>query len=173
MSGKMVKGHKQFVQTAIVCALAICLSIIENYIPMPGILYGVKPGLSNIAVMVSLAVISPLSAFGVVILKAVVTALLTGSLSALPYSLAGGILAFFVMYLLFSRANKKISFVGIGVFGAALHSTGQVMVSAAILQSTAIFAYLPLLLLASVITGFFTGLCTNLTVYKIARISVE
>jgi heptaprenyl diphosphate synthase len=168
-----MQKHKNLVQISVWSALAICLSIIEGFIPMPGALYGAKPGLSNIAAMVVMACISPAAAFIVAVVKSSVSALLTGALSSLPYSLAGGISALSVMIIAFKNANGKISFVGISILGAAAHSVGQVSAAAALIQSFSIFTYLPVLLAVSAATGLFTGICANMAIFRMVKQSWE
>lgn len=165
-----MKRKKYVVETAIWSALAICLSIFEGFIPMPGIFYGAKIGLSNVAVMTAMATISPVSALLVCIIKAVASGILSGAVSAIPYSLAGGILALLSMSTAYRYANRKISFVGISVTGAVFHSIGQVLVSAFVLQSIKIFAYLPILIAVSSATGFFTGICANAAIFRMKSI---
>lgn len=159
--------------TAIWSALAICLSIVEGYIPMPGVLYGAKVGLSNVAVMTAMAVTSPVSAMAVCLIKSLAGAVLSGTVSAIPYSLAGGMLALLSMSVAFKYANGKISFVGISIIGAVFHSIGQVVVSALVLQSISILAYLPVLIATSSVTGFLTGLCANAAIFKMNYIKSE
>ena len=77
---------------------------------------------------------------------------------SLLYSLAGGILSFFVMLGL-----KKAGFSGIGVSaaGGAAHNIGQLATAALIVQTAGIFWYLPVLLLSGVLTGVLIGILTG------------
>ncbi len=159
----------RFLYIAVWSAAAIALSIIEGLIPMPPLIYGAKPGLANIVSMAAIELLGVRSALFVVIIRCTAAAMLTGTVVALPYSLAGGIAACLVMAAAYKMANGYISFVGISVLGAAAHSLGQIIVAAFLVGSRGIFMYLPLLMLISSALGIFTGLCANFLVFEIKK----
>lgn len=159
----------RFVYIAVWSAAAIVLSIAEGFIPMPPVIYGARIGLANIVVMVVLDLMSYPAALSVTVVKAVAAALLTGTASALPYSLAGGTAAWLVMSLFYRVSRGRLSFVGLSVMGAAAHSAAQIAVASLFINSTAVFMYLPFLLLLSAATGIFTGLCANAAIPFIAQ----
>ena len=53
--------------------------------------------------------------------------------------------------------NKLFSILGISIGGAAAHNTGQILMASLMMRNTAIFAYLPILLLAGMVMGFVTA----------------
>ena len=88
-----------------------------------------------------------------------------GYLSALAFSLTGGILAFAVMWLLLHV--RGLSLFGVCIAGAAAHNTGQILAAMGVLASPAIAVYLAPLLLASVLTGAVTGAASILLVRRV------
>ena len=77
------------------------------------------------------------------------------------YSLAGGVLSLLVMIL--ARKSKGLSIVGVSVLGAVSHNVAQMIVACFVVQTRAILAYLPILLVAAAVTGTLTGLIARYT----------
>ena len=124
---------KQLTLCAVLTAMALALSYLENLfplslaIPLPGI----KLGLANIVTVFA------------------------GNMNALIFSVLGGVSAMLVMILL-SRLGR-LSVYGVSIGGAAAHNCGQIAAAVLTLWSTAPLAYLPVLLAASLLTGAVTG----------------
>ena len=53
---------------------------------------------------------------------------------------------------------------------ALFHNLGQLLVAAAIMRTWAVLAYLPYLALSGVITGLFTGLCTQFLMARLEKL---
>lgn len=144
-------------RTALLSAVALVLSIFENSLPpLPFVLPGMKLGLSNLAVMLSLEVCSLPCSVGIAVIKGMF-ALFTRGVSAFLMSTAGGLLATLGMYTLIRGKKMKFGCCGIGIFGAFLHNCGQLL-AAYIIVSDAVFVYFPVLSMASLVTGSLTGL---------------
>ena len=86
-------------------------------------------------------------------------------LTALAFSLTGGLLALGTMALLLRCG--RFSLFGVSIAGAAAHNTGQILAAMAVLGSRAPLAYLPPLLLCSLATGAFTGGVSAMLVRRI------
>ena len=145
--------------TAILAALALALSFLEGLLP-PLPMPGARLGLANLAVMFALAELSIPCAAGITAVKAIF-ALLRGPIACLM-SAAGGVMALLAMSLVYRVCRRQLSFIGVGVLGAAAHNIGQLVVSLMLLGS-AMWYYAPLLLLMAVPTGVVTGLVLNVT----------
>lgn len=171
MSGKFMVKKSVLVlcRTGVLSAVALVLSILEGMIPdLPFMLPGMKLGLSNLAVMLSLEVCPLPCALCVVIIKALF-ALLSRGVTAFLMSLAGGTLATLGMYLLVRQKKLHFGCFGVGVLGAFLHNCGQLLV-ALFLVSDAVYAYFPVLTLGAVVTGSVTGLVYYLVMPPLLRI---
>ena len=88
--------------------------------------------------------------------RLLLAALIGGNPSALLYSAAGGLLALTVCWAM--NKTKFFSPVGLSVAGAALHHVGQLICASLITGSSSVIAYLPIMLLCSLVTGTVTGL---------------
>ncbi len=161
---------KKYIYIALLTALATALSIAESFVPMPPVAYGAKPGLANVVTMTALALLSPWEALGIMFVRVVLSSVMTGAVTALPYGLAGGVTAWLCMTGLYKWTYPKVSFVGISICGAVLHSLAQVGVAAAITGTPQVLMYYPYLMLISAATGVFTGLCTNYLLPALSRI---
>ena len=83
-----------------------------------------------------------------------------GQMISFFYSLSGGILCWLVMSLISALLKKKF-LVLISMCGAAAHNIGQILAAIVITHSISVVAYLPVLMLSAMITGFFTGLAAR------------
>ena len=144
--------------SALLTALALALSYVERFIPLNLLvpLPGIKLGLANVVTLFSLFSLGPGYALGILISRCLLGALFGGSVSSLFFSLSGGILAFIVM--LVSMKLRIFSVFGVSVLGAAAHNTGQILAATILMDSTALWGYLPLLLLTACFTGIITAL---------------
>ncbi len=157
----------QFTLTAILAALALALAFLEGLLP-PLPIPGARLGLANLAVMYALTAVSLPSAMGITAVKTLF-ALLRGPVPCLM-SLAGGTLALIGMALLQRFVDHRLSFIGLGVIGAAAHNIGQLLVSVALLGH-AMWYYTPILLFMAVPAGIVTGLVLNITYPYFRQIS--
>ena len=157
--------------TALLCAVSIALSFLESLIPdFPFVMPGMKLGLSNIVVMFALELLPLPSSLAVVIFKAVF-ALITRGFTAFLMSLSGGFFSVSVMFLLIRSRKTSFGALGIGVAGAFMHNMGQLLV-AYIIVSDGIYAYIPILSGASILTGTLTGLANYIILPVIKKIPI-
>lgn len=165
MADKVKKKSKAFfiAHTALIAATAIALSALEGMIPpLPMMPPGGKAGFSNIAVMLGADVLGLPSAIFIALVKAIFAGTTRG-FTAFLMSFSGGILSTVVMSILLIYATKKIGYIGIGICGAVTHNTAQLIVSS-ILTTNAVFIYVPVLLILSIITGLLTGLLLGIII---------
>ncbi len=148
---------RTLVRNALLIALGLCLSLVEQLVPLPVPLPGVRLGLANVITLYLLLQDTPGSAALVLAGRVLLAALLFGGVTSFFYSAAGGLLAFAVMFLLRRAYPARISIAGMSMAGAAAHNIGQVSMAALLLRDTAVFAYLPALLLCALVTGAVTG----------------
>ena len=137
-------------------ALALILSYVESLIPFHFGIPGVKLGLTNLIVVVMLYLCGTKEAFGISMLRIILAGFLFGNMFSILYSAAGGLLSFLVMYLL--KRTKKLHVVSVSVAGGVSHNVGQLLIAAFVVESYNIFYYMPVLILAGVLTGFLIGI---------------
>ena len=143
-------------------ALALGLSTLEGLFPLSLIvpLPGVKLGLANIVTVFALYQLGAGAALAILLTRCLLGSLFAGNVSAMLFSLLGGITAMLVMIAL--RRCRRLSVYGVSVGGAAAHNIGQMAAACITLGSTMVLGYLPFLLAVSLVTGTLTGFVTAL-----------
>lgn len=147
--------NKNIARIGMLVAVAFVLSYIESVLPLNLGIPGIKAGLSNIVVVFSIFYFRPLTAFGISIVRIVLSGLAFGGMSGMFYSMSGGILSFIIMLIL--KKTQKFSVYGVSVAGGVSHNIGQILVAMAVLQNSMVVYYLPFLLVAGVVAGIITG----------------
>ena len=148
---------KKRLYLTLLTAVSLILFLVENQIPAPVPVPGVKLGLGNVIIVAVLFLYGPKEALAVLTVKLLLSALLTGNLGALAYSCTGGLLSWGGMCLLRPLLREKQLWIA-SVLGAMLHNLGQLLTAMLIAATPGLLAYLPVLLLSGMITGFFTGM---------------
>lgn len=159
MKEKQRSKNSRYVRNITFCgvmtALAMIFSYIESLIPIPIPIWGIKLGVANIAVIAVLYVAGEKEAFGINVIRITLTAILFGNLNSFWFSIAGGLLSIMVMILL--KKSGLFSMVGVSVAGGVAHNIGQIAAAVILMETTVIAYYLPVLLIAGVITGIIVG----------------
>ena len=161
--------NRRFAILIILIVNAILISFLESFIPIPTPVPGVKLGLGNIITMVGIAFLGFKDVMFIVIVRSFVVAILTRGVMMLPFSLSGGILSALVMYFLYKKLSKIFSIKGISIIGAIVHSTAQVVVATIILDELVLLYYIPVLLVAALITGFITGSIAGVAIDELRK----
>jgi len=156
-----MRSTRKMVILALLTAQAIVLSIVENWIPLPIALPGIKLGLANIIVLTAIAFFGLKDALVIVLVRAVLSSFSTGGFTVFMFSIAGGILSTLIMNFLYNEMSGLFSITGISVAGAIMHNIGQLLMASIIMKDLSVMMYLPLLLLSGVIMGSFVGMCTG------------
>ncbi|MHB1483978.1 MAG: Gx transporter family protein [Saccharofermentanales bacterium] len=144
---------------AIFTALALVLSIVENYFPI-GLLIpvpGIKLGLANIVTVFAIVTLTPVDTIIIIVIRCLIMGSITGPVSFL-FSITGALLAFIVMMILVKGLGSVFSVVGISMGGAVAHNIGQIAAAVFVMKDAGlIFSYLPFLMLIALFTGALTG----------------
>ena len=159
---------RKLLYLALLTAVSLVLFVLENQIPAPVPVPGVKLGLGNVIVTAVLFLYGPREALAVLGCKLLLSAVLTGNLSALAYSAAGGFLSWAGMCLLRPLLRERQLWAA-SVLGAMLHNLGQLSVAVLITATPGLLAYLPVLLLSGMVTGLFTGLAAQAVTARLQR----
>ena len=164
---------KQLTLCAVLTALALAFSYLENFfplslaIPIPGI----KLGLANIVTVFALYALGPAQALLILTGRCLLGAVFAGNMNALIFSLLGGFSAMLVMILL-SR-SRHLSIFGVSIGGAAAHNVGQMAAAVITLGNTMVLGYLPFLLAVSLVTGTLTGFVSALLFRAMAHVKLS
>lgn len=142
--------------------LALALSFLESLIPLPLPLPGVKLGLSHLAVMLAARRNGLIAGVAVSAGRALLSAMLFGSVSSLAFSLGGAAASLLSLACLLPLYGRRLSWIGISASGAAAHVVGQLAVAALWMHESAVLSFLPVLLLAAALSGTLTGILANM-----------
>lgn len=159
---------KKLALMAALTAIALTLFVAEAQIPPPVPLPGVKLGLANIITLVAMALLGRRAAGEILLVRIVLGSMFAGSMSALLFSVAGGVLAWAVMCLTLRFFGEKQIWV-VSVLAALGHNAGQLAVSVWVTGTVAILVYAPALLAAGVVTGAFTGIAARYLIRAVRK----
>lgn len=157
-----MKNLKKLVFISLMVSIALIIHIIEAQLPvlLPGV-PGIKLGLANSISLFALLVMGGKEALLIMFLRTILGSFLGGTMSSFLYSIAGGLLSNIIMIILYKSFKKSLSIWTISVCGAVFHNIGQLLIASLIVQDFRVYLYLPILMVAAVITGYFIGVTTN------------
>lgn len=145
-------------QYGLIAALALVLSYLESLVPSLGV-PGVKLGLPNIAIVFALYRLGWRDACIISLVRVFLVFLLFGNGAGLAYSLAGAALSLSLMGLL--KRTGRFSSVGVSVAGGVAHNAGQILVAMALLETSRLAWYLPVLWVSGTIAGVLVGIVSG------------
>lgn len=161
----MEKSIRKLCYLSLFCAIAIVLSYIETLVPFYLGIPGAKIG--------SLLMLLPLRCFYVLVfkealivllLRIMIVAMAFTNLYTFLYSLAGGILSLFIMFI-FNKI-KLFSHLIISIMGGVFHNIGQLLVAMCFFNSSVFIYYLPYLMLFGILSGIGIGMIGELILLK-------
>ena len=159
-------SSRRLARYALLTALAMALSWLESLVPLAGVVPpGVKLGLTNLVVIFALYRMSLRDAAVISLIRVVLVAFTFGNSYSFAYSLAGATLSLAVMALL--KRSGKFSLLGISVAGAVSHNIAQVLVAMAVMETSRLAWYLPVLLVSGIAAGVCVGAAGGLIVKRI------
>ena len=139
--------------------------MVEAQIPPIVPLPGVKLGLANIVTVFTVFALGPTEGILVLAARIFLGAVFAGNFSTIFYSAAGGALAILTTIALKKILRKNQLWVA-GCLGAMAHSIGQMVMAMLLLGTPSVVIYLPVMIIISIITGLFTGLCAQYLVNR-------
>ena len=160
---KKISVHK-IALLGILTAATIVIAIAESFIPSIGI-PGVKLGLANIMILITLYELGIWEAVLVNLFRVLVVGLARGTFLSMGFlmSLTGAVFSLAVM-ILFYLLIRKFSIIGVSVVGSLFHIIGQVVIAMIFLESAYILYYLPIISISAIITGVLVGISASLII---------
>ena len=149
-------------------ALALIFSYVETLIPVSFGIQGVKLGLANLMIVIALYKMRLKEVYLLSVTRILLSGFLFGNYFSILYSLAGGLLSLTVMALLKKREGYTV--IGISAAGGVFHNVGQLLVAMAVVESFAISGYLPVLLIAGLLTGLLIGILAGQMLKRLTNI---
>ena len=149
-------------------ALALIFSYIETLVPISFGIPGVKLGLANLIIVIALYKIPLREVYVLSIVRVLLSGVWFGNYFSIAYSLAGVLLSLTVMALL--KKAGGVSVIGISIAGGVCHNIGQLVVAMIVVETFAMSYYMPVLLVAGLITGFLIGVVADQVLRRISDI---
>lgn len=166
--GGDIKVKNRVAYFGVFTALALIFSYIETLIPISFGIPGVKLGLANLIIVIALYKIPLREVYVLSVVRVLLSGVLFGNYFSIAYSLAGGLLSLTVMALL--KKTGGFSVIGISIAGGVCHNIGQLVVAMIVVETFAMSYYMPVLLVAGLITGFLIGVVADQVLRRISNI---
>ncbi|WP_242656429.1 Gx transporter family protein [Ruminiclostridium hungatei] len=157
---------------ALLTSVALIIFSVEAQLPPVIPVPGVKLGLANIITIYAIFCFGASDALIILLCRIFLGSIFGGQLMTLLYSLGGGILCFLTVFLLYRLLTLKEVWIS-SAAGAISHNMGQLIVAAAVMKTTAIFWYLPVLLISGILSGTFTGLCAQFLIGRMDKLRLS
>ena len=138
--------------------LALVCSYLESLVPIGFGIPGIKLGLTNVVIILLMYCIGAKEALVISLLRIFLIGFLFNPASIL-FSLAGGLLSFILMYLM--KRTNLFKCLSVSLVGGISHNIGQIIVASVIVENYNILFYIPVLLVAGIITGFLIGIVSQ------------
>jgi heptaprenyl diphosphate synthase len=165
----MKNNIKKLSVLALLTAVSLVLFVVEMQIPPFTPIPGIKLGLANMITLFVLYrnVFKWSDAVLIVIVRVLLSGLITGNLFALLFSLSGGIAAVFTMLLFRKILSGKLIPVT-SVAGAVAHNIAQIT-AAVLISGSGVLLYLPILIFGGILSGLLTGFTVTIIINRLKR----
>lgn len=152
-------------------ALALIFSYVESLIPVQLGIPGVKLGLANLIIVVALYKMRLKEVYLLSVTRVLLSGFIFGNYFSILYSLVGALFSLSIMALL--KKSGKFSLIGVSLAGGVFHNFGQLLVAMFVVETVRILYYLPILLIAGLITGILIGIISGETLKRIRFLNFE
>lgn len=160
-------SSRKIAYCGLLTAVALLLGYVERMLAIPMVVPGMKLGLANVTVLVALYLLDSKTAFGISLLRILLTGFLFTGFASFLYSAAGALLSFATMAGCQKKTKFSVPF--ISILGGISHNIGQIIVACLVVENMGLFYYLPFLVAIGAITGFLTGIGAERTIYYLNR----
>lgn len=160
-----LNNTKKLTLAALLSALALIFSYIEVIIPFNTGIPGIKLGIANLVIIVSLYYLGARYALLINIIRIMVGGLLFSGLFGAVYSMSGAFLSMLVMVLL--KKTGLFSVTGVSMAGGVAHNLGQLLVAAFLVSNIKVFLYFPILIFSGIISGSLIGIISYIILRKL------
>ena len=164
------KYIRQITTMGMLVALAMVLGFVETLIPINLGIPGMKLGLANIVVVIALFLFDIKTAVVVSILRIILIAMTFGNMSMMFYSIAGASLSLLSMIAI--SKIKSFSLISISIVGGIMHNVGQIICAAFVVRTNGVFTYLPVLMIAGLVSGALIGIVAGLILVRLTNVKI-
>ena len=166
-SGKYIR---QITTMGMLVALAMVLGFVETLIPINLGIPGMKLGLANIVVVIALFLFDIKTSVVVSILRIILIAMTFGNMSMMFYSIAGASLSLLSMIAI--SKIKSFSLISVSIVGGIMHNVGQIICAAFVVRTNGVFTYLPVLMIAGLVSGALIGIVAGLISVRLTNVKI-
>lgn len=159
---------KRLTTMSLLTSMALIIFIVEANLPSLTPIPGIKLGLSNIITVYAIFTLGPLDTFLILLCRIILGSIFSGNMSTLLYSFSGGLFCYTSMLIIRNFLTLKQIWI-CSVISAIFHNIGQITVAILITNTISLIYYFPILTVSAIISGTFTGLCSQ---YLINRLNV-
>ena len=159
---------KRITRDAVLSAVALIIFVVEAQLPPLAPIPGVKLGLANIITVYAMFALGPKDTLAILLVRILLGSVFAGAVSAMLFSLAGGLLCYLLMLGLRRVLTEKQVWV-CGVLGAMAHNLGQLLAAMLLYQTPGLVMYLPVLLLSGGLAGALTGFAAQLVMQRLKK----
>ena len=156
---------KKMILSSMLITNALTIFIIEAQLPPIVPIPGIKLGLANVVTLFAIYLLGYKEAAKIHILRIVLGSTFTGQTVSFMYSISGGICCLLIMMLCRKFISKDFIWL-VGIFSAIAHIVGQLAVAMLVLGTISVLYYAPIVLLSSIITGFFYRIMCSIFIEK-------
>ena len=152
-------------------ALALIFSYVETLIPINFGIPGIKLGLANLIIVFALYKLRLKDVYLLAIVRVLLSGFIFGNYFSIIYSLVGSLLSLSVMAFL--KRRDGFSVMGISMAGGVFHNVGQIFVAMLVVETFSVAYYLPVLLVAGLITGCIIGVIASEALKRLQNVVIE
>lgn len=159
---------RRLTELALLTGVALIIFMIELRIPNLTPIPGVKLGLANIITVYAVFRYRPGETTMLLACRIILGTIFSGKPDTLLYSAAGAFCC--LLGMLSVRKIIPAHFIWLcSVVGAIFHNIGQIGAALAVMHTTAVLSYLPVLMVSGCVAGLFTGLCAQLLLKRLGK----
>ena len=104
------------------------------------------------------------------VVRVLLAGFIFGNYFSIIYSLAGGILSLTIMA--FMKKKGGFSIMGVSIAGGVFHNIGQLAVAMLVVETFSVIYYVPVLLIAGMLTGLLIGIVSNEMLKRLVNIQL-
>ncbi len=148
---------------SVLLAFTLAIALLEAFYMPDLFLPGMKLGLANVVILLTLYLFSVKDAAIISLLRVFIVSLISGTIFNMGFymSLLGAVLSLLVMSLLkLVFKKKKASIITVSIAGSFFHIVGQIIIAVIFTVDSIVF-YFPLIALTSIGAGFLIGLIVH------------
>lgn len=151
--------RKKIALYGVLTALTLLLGFVESLIPVVVAIPGIKLGLANMVIVFILYTMHPKDAVLVSVVRVLLAGFLFSGISGILYSLLGTLFSLLTMSVL--KKSNRFSIIGVSICGGVAHNIGQMIIAAFVTSLQTISFYIPILIIAGMVTGTLIGIVSR------------